>query len=591
MMPDEALKRVKMMPDYIFVSFRAEQKARLAMKAHTPSTNLRARFPRPSIVAALCVAALAAMAPGAQAGHAEFKADVNAAIDAGLAYSRANNYFTSIAPGAHGPGNGLALLTLLEKETIPAGYNGLDAADKQLAQNAACILIDSGTFGDRGGFYSYYDGQVLMGLSVYLDTGGPDEPAASAGFNCTGRSARQTIDKVVDRSLAAQTPGAPALYGPAGYWGYTGNGYDSSTTQFTIAGLAAAKGFYASQGESLDKNRLPLITAALDKTSLAYSLNGKANVGGQFDTCGAGCLGHGYQSNYGAGNNSSQQTASGTWNQLAGTGKNVNDASIQGYLRWLQNAYSHTTNIRPDSWPEAYFYYLWSSSKAYNIIDAAGVPLDAGNIDPADMGTLPAVAGREVNRDPALDTRPPARGAGAAGYYAGTPKGWYYDYAHRLMSLQNAAGQFPNPNGSWSVSADHSYAILVLQRSIGGACTDTDLDGVCDKDDNCVNKANPNQEDKDGDGVGDVCDNCPNTSNPDQADLNGNKIGDACEGKCDVDKDGDIDKVDTSMISKARGKTVPPLDQAYDATGDGNVSPADVKACIPLCTRPNCATQ
>ena len=58
----------------------------------------------------------------------------NAAIDAGLAFSRANNYFTTDTSG-----NGLSLLTLLEKESIPAGYNGLDAGDKVLAQNAACF--------------------------------------------------------------------------------------------------------------------------------------------------------------------------------------------------------------------------------------------------------------------------------------------------------------------------------------------------------------------------------------------------------------------------------------------------------------------
>ena len=152
----------------------------------------------------LLAATVAAIAWGAQAGQAEFKADVNAAIDAGLSYSRSNNHFTTDTSA-----NGLSLLTLLEKESIPAGYNGLSAPDKILAQNAACILIDSGNFGDRAGFYSYYDGQVMMGLSVYLDTGGPDSPAAPAGYNCTGRSARQTIDKVVDRTLAAQTSGTP----------------------------------------------------------------------------------------------------------------------------------------------------------------------------------------------------------------------------------------------------------------------------------------------------------------------------------------------------------------------------------------------
>ena len=136
----------------------------------------------------LYVAVLSAFATGAQAGHAEFKADVNAAIDAGLAYSRANNHFT-----VYTEANGLSLLTLLEKESLPAGYNGLDAADKTLAQNAACILIDSGSFGDRGGFYSYYDGQVLMGLSVYLATGGPDVPAAPPAYKAIRLSRKFTF--------------------------------------------------------------------------------------------------------------------------------------------------------------------------------------------------------------------------------------------------------------------------------------------------------------------------------------------------------------------------------------------------------------
>ncbi len=294
----------------------------------------------------LCGAALAAFAAGAQAGLAEFKADVNAAIDAGLAYSRANNHFT-----VYTEANGLSLLTLLEKESIPAGYNGLDAADKTLAQNAACILIDGAGFGDRGGFYSYYDGQVMMGLSVYLDTGGPDTPAAPAGYNCAGRSARATIDKVVDRTLASQSSGNPLAGSCAGFWGYNVPGCDSSTTQLTLAGLASAKGFYSSMGESLDKNRIGLITTALNLTSDGYKANAKLQgTDAQFAVadCGSGCYGHGYQVNgYGP---SSQQTASGTWGQLVGAGKNINDSGIQGYLRWARSAYNYNTNYFNQGW-------------------------------------------------------------------------------------------------------------------------------------------------------------------------------------------------------------------------------------------------
>lgn len=59
---------------------------------------------------------------------------------------------------------------------------------------------------------------------------------------------------------------------------------------------------------------------------------------------------------------------------------------------------------------------------------------------------------------------------------------------------------------------------------------------------------------------------------------------------CDVDKDGDIDKIDLSMISRARGQIALPGDPR-DSDGDGLITPNDVKVCMPRCTRLNCATQ
>jgi len=546
-----------------------------------------------AVAAALCIAATSAQA------LTPFETDVNAAIDAGIAYARGANWYITDTSA-----NGLTLLALLEKSGKD-GYAGLPAADQTLARKAACILIDDTTYGDRAGFYSYYDGQTLMALSVYAQTGGPNVPGEVFGsYNCAARNVRDTMNKVVDRSLAAQSKGVPSSGGMPGYWGYSGTGRDSSTTQLTAAGLGAAKSFYTNLGESVDKARVPLITTALDLTSAAYAVNGKLATGTYCsDTCGdAGkgqaCWGHGYQSNYPNANSSNQQTASGTWLQQLGTGKNVNDPAIQNYLRWLQNTYAYSNNIARDSWPEAYFYYLWSSSKAYGFIENSKLAPNPGNIGPADIGTLPAKANcsasglsREVNRNPAVDTRPAPRGAGGAGYYAGTPKGWYYDYAYRLMSLQAASGQFPNPNGTWSASADHGYALLVLLRSLGGACVDTDSDGICDADDNCPATANPGQEDGDGDGVGDVCDNCPKVANPDQKDTDGDGIGDACEiAKCDIDSDGDIDSIDIGRITALRGKTVPPAPVEADLDDNKFININDARGCALKCTRPSCAT-
>lgn len=63
------------------------------------------------------------------------------------------------------------------------------------------------------------------------------------------------------------------------------------------------------------------------------------------------------------------------------------------------------------------------------------------------------------------------------------------------------------------------------------------------------------------------------------------------QAKCDVDLDGDIDKADTALISRARGQSATGADDPRDADGDGKITPNDVKVCIPLCTRANCAIQ
>lgn len=59
---------------------------------------------------------------------------------------------------------------------------------------------------------------------------------------------------------------------------------------------------------------------------------------------------------------------------------------------------------------------------------------------------------------------------------------------------------------------------------------------------------------------------------------------------CDVDVDGDIDKLDLRAISLARGQIALPNDPR-DSDMNGVISPVDVKRCIPQCTARGCAIQ
>lgn len=602
------------------------------MSVQKQQTKYTAGF-QPKIISALCAAALLSISASAQA-ITQFEIDVSTAIDRGIEWLANNGAFNN--PSSAGDAHGLTMLALLEKRATgnpadpPQGYAGANATDQARLRSAAAYLLDRV---NNNNFYAYRDGADLMALALYLRTGGPDKADLIASGNINPANAANyddlitAINRVVDRTLAQQAresngyvaSGYDAQNRPHPYygmWNYTNPGGDSSTTQFATAGLAAAKAVYADAAWA-DPARVAVINSALARARTHYAQWG--TTGSDNGSCSVienPERGHGYWYNY---NPSLQQTASGTWVQLLG-GATVNDSAVQGYLRWLRNHYRHTDlDGMGNGWQgNSYWYYLWSSFKAMEFIKASGIAPAAGNIGPDDMGMLDAatdpnpadaLAGtcnvRQTHLDKTALPRVASFGAGGAGFYndPATAQDQYFDYAYKIMGHQCYDGAAPingndgrfncnNAPGAWNQYSSQAYALLVLQRATGGACVDSDGDGVCDEDDNCVTTPNPDQADRDQDGVGDACDNCVSTPNPGQEDADNNGIGDACQvSKCDVDTDGDIDKLDLSMISKARGKTVPPMDPAYDANNDGIISPVDVKACIPQCTRANCATQ
>jgi hypothetical protein len=59
---------------------------------------------------------------------------------------------------------------------------------------------------------------------------------------------------------------------------------------------------------------------------------------------------------------------------------------------------------------------------------------------------------------------------------------------------------------------------------------------------------------------------------------------------CDVDRDGDIDQNDISLIRNAIGQ-VPVANDPRDANADGKITINDVRACTLKCTRASCAAE
>ena len=398
-----------------------------------------------------------------------FGLEVSDTVDRGLGWIRAQEEGGLWTDAQGSRAGGLVMLCVLEKRAsadwnAPTnGYVGSSPADQAILRRAAAALIaNDAALRNAGPPDAYGTGGALMGLALYLATGGPDEVGAEIGVGEAVANGAQALRQNQGQGDCNR-----------GGWNYDvpGEVGDLSTTQFAMAGLSAASSHWPPASETL-----PTATSFIDDTQLDDG-------------------GHVYQGCTVEARHS--MTASGLWSyRLASV--QATDERAQRALGWLDRSWQYEENI-----VGAYFYYMWAVAKALEVSTDPGVE----GIFEDDIG-----GGREM--------------AGLG--YPEEPDAWYSDLAYTIVNRQQ-------PDGAWlaheSVVADTAFALLMLERSLGGVCGDeqNDQDGWCDGDDNCPLSRNPDQSDRDDDRVGDVCDNCPDHLNRDQSDADGDGAGDPCD--------------------------------------------------------------
>jgi hypothetical protein len=409
-----------------------------------------------------------------------FACDVDDAINSGLQHFRNQERGAGNFAEANSRHNFLGALTFLEKRQgvgwggRAQGYQGMDPNDQAMVVRLIQGMINNeqSMTNPNGVPYVYVSGGNLMALSAYVATGGPDEVGAPV-------TATQAIANGIVSLQNNQGMQNPNNNGGWNYGAPQASG-DLSTTQFAIAGLSA--------GANIIDGADAAVPAVVN-----FLMADQAADGGSAYRPGQG--------------STSSMTASALW-CLRLAQIPAGDPRAQNSLGWLRANYTYDSMVGQAFNPISTFYYMWAAEKALTVSTDDGL---GGAVYAEAFG----------DRDPA-----------ALGYPE-EEASHYFDYAYTLLEWQDANGAWGGQaNGSprgWSENSSHAFALLILERSLGGVCLDTDDDGLCGVDDNCPDIPNPDQADEDEDGIGDACDNCPKVVNRSQEDTDLDGVGDACD--------------------------------------------------------------
>ncbi len=414
----------------------------------------------------------------AQCEATPFACRVETSIERGLQYIRQQENGRGMVNN-NANHNFLMTLSFLEKRDgvgwmgRPQGYEGMDPNDQAMIVRMVQHMIDSepSMTNPNSPPYTYVTGGNLMALSSYLASGGPNDVGAAVPVF-------QAISNGVLSLQRHQGHQAPMNDGGWNYREANQSG-DLSTTQFAVAGLSAAENVIEGAAASVPGVVNFLMANQARDGGLAY------NPGSE---------------------SSSSMTSSGLWcYRLAEIP--AGDPRSQLALSWLRNEWRYDEMVGPFR-ENSIYYYLWAAEKALSVSEDDGL---GGAIYAEFFG----------DRDPAAEG------------YPDELRSHYFDLAITLLNWQDAQGAWGTGHGGsdqgWDPPSSHGFALLTLERSLGGVCIDTDEDGLCGVDDNCPEIPNPDQADEDQDGIGDPCDNCPKVDNRGQGDTDGDGLGDACD--------------------------------------------------------------